>query len=828
MLMNSSLSEALRSVGRDIATSARSLRRAPSVVVAVVLTLTLGLGVNVAVYSFLDQVFFRPPAAVSSPNELRRLWHQTTNGLTKLPQVSNTLSYTPFTSIADALHGDAQVVLYSTRENVDLEVDGQARGANVTYTTANFFSVLGCPLTGRPFTAAEADVQGASRVAVISAPLRRRLATVDSAVLGRKISIEGHQFVVVGVAPPTFVGVDLVPTDVWVPLGTFPTRPVPRVGFWQSSVVVFNVFARLYRGADERMVQSRATEAYRTSPLTDFGRGQTDKILLGPINDARGPGSSSPEIKIAVRLGLISLLVLILAVANIANLLLSRAIDRQREAAVRLALGISTSRLVMLFLMEGVLLALGACAAALTAASLTGGALSRILVLDQRFVEAPLRWQIVALTAVVAVCCGAIVGAVPAMHARRTDLAASLKVGSRGAGRLTTSIPNALVSAQAAMSVLLLVGAALVLASMRNIERLQVGFDVPHLAYATVNPPSSQRSDSGTFRVYAARVQEVADRMKALPSVEAVALAKDEPLTWFGRISFYTASDSSDAPGRPVTTASDVTAGFFRATGMRFVSGAAFADESSTPAGVVINETLARTYWPRGGEIGQCIHLRRLDAPCLAVTGVVRDAIRDRVADPPGPQLYVPLFSARAWLPPILVLRAPPERLEAVMQAAARDLRQAFPQSQVSVVRMVDRLAPQYRPWEIGAALFSLFGALGVVVAAVGIYGSVSCFVTRNTHNLGIRLALGATKGEVVGHVVWKAMRPVFIGSGVGIILAALSFRVLSSLLFGVSGEVPFLIGSASGLLVIVAWFATWIPARRAAAADPVRVMASD
>jgi hypothetical protein len=326
-------------------------------------------------------------------------------------------------------------------------------------------------------------------------------------------------------------------------------------------------------------------------------------------------------------------------------------------------------------------------------------------------------------------------------------------------------------------------------------------------------------------------MRAVADRVRGTSGIETVAFAFDEPMTWFRSMRFYTATDSSDAPDKPVTTGNVVSSDFFKAIGVSFSRGATFSDQAGGSASsVVVNETLARTFWPGRDPIGQCIFVQTRDAPCLSVAGVVQDAIRQQLTEERAPQLYLPLFgSLRGQRSPnVMVIRAEPSALPAAMTHVAHALHEAFPRGEPRVVRVADRLEPQYRPWRLGAALFSVFGILALLVAALGIYSSVSYTVTQRSQELGVRIALGATMEDVMRHVVGRGVKPVIVGAILGSVLAVAGGRLTSSLLYGIEPWNPGVIVAVVFALVFVGTVAASIPGWRATRIDPLRAMTDD
>lgn len=824
------MSGSLQRLFSDVAIAARSLARTPVFAFAVVLTLGLGLGTNAAIFSFLDRVFLRYPSGVSAPEQLRRLWRAQHDAQSDALRIDHFIAYHEYRAIAAAVGNIAQLAAYTTRHDVPVGRGDYPAHVTAVYATASYFPTLGARLAaGRGFSDDEAKVTGASAVAVVSYEFWQSRLGASPAAVGSTLVVDDRPYTIIGVAARGFSGVDLEKADLWLPIGMYPTRETARVPFWQSSVVTVSIVARVPRGNDA-VFEARATRGYRFEPVTDFAPDSSARIYARSIIDAAGPGPQPRELSIALRLAAVAMLVLSIAVANVVNLLFARAISRRREIGIRLALGISRVRLMRMFVIESTLLALGAGGAALGASAMTGGMLRSILLPGTQIAGSAVSWRVVAYTMALSLGTGLLAGVLPARRAARTDLTRSLKSGGRDSGVGRSAAPGTLVGIQAALAVMLLVGAGAFVTSLLNVDRLAVGFDVPRLGSATIQLPAGERADTLAF---AATMREVGERLTGAPGVTSIAFAFGPPLMdRMGRVSFYTSDDSSEAPGREQPTLHDVSGSYFTTAGLPILRGSGFSDRAGESSdAVVVNEALANTYWPHRDPIGQCIRIRSASAPCLRVTGVAGNALRERIGEIAAPQLYVPIFaSMRGQRPPtfMLVRADDPGELGIVLATAARALHAAFPRGTPSVVRLTDTLAPQYRPWQLGAALFTMFGLLALAVAALGIYSSVSYSVSQRTHDIGVRIAIGAGATDVLRHVVGRGVRPVLAGTAIGIVLAAASGRFIASLLFGISPWNPVLIGGTASMLVVTGICAALLPGWRATMVDPVRVLAGE
>jgi putative ABC transport system permease protein len=429
----------------------------------------------------------------------------------------------------------------------------------------------------------------------------------------------------------------------------------------------------------------------------------------------------------------------------------------------------------------------------------------------------------------VALGAGIVAGLVPALQASNPDVVGSLKVGARDVGPSRSRLRGALVVIQAALSVMLLAGAALFVRSLQNVQSLDIGYDTQRLVFGEVRFYANDTLGKAS-RVAAMRA--VADRVQGLPGVERVALAGMRPMYGFSMFTYFT--DKEFPPGKaPMTTFSAVSPEYFATTGLRVVQGSNFPPVrgASMPRVTLVNRAMVDAVWPGENVIGKCIRFEKRDAPCYSVIGVVETARRDQVIEQqPAPQYYLPLdnMPARGWSQPSLVVRVDPRASAAVVREVQRLLHDTWPTGEPSVIRMADFLAPEYRPWRLGATLFTIFGLLALVVAAIGIYSAVSYAVNQRIHEFGIRVALGAGIGDVLRQVIGEGLGPVVIGLVFGIGLSLAAGRFIASLLYGIEPSNPVVMLAVSGILVGVATLAALSPGWRATRVDPMTALRAD
>jgi putative ABC transport system permease protein len=829
---------------QDIAYAARSLRRTPGVTVTIVVTLALGLGVNAAMFTLLNAVYLRPPAGVVHPEQLRRLWAER-NFYRVGRQFWPGYDYQRYERIREGLAGLGTAAIYRGPAQVKVGRGFGAPQAMMVSTSADYFRLLGVRLVLGRFFSGEEDRLGAGlKVAVVSDRFFRRSLGGDPGVLGQSILLNNESYAIVGVCDPQFTGVDLTAADVWVPFASMKS-PGNTPWWMDSNVNGFQVLIRAAAGTSDDAIDAQATAVLRNTDDVIISRkmnnegqsGQARPTALldstsvartGSIIAARGPGMKQQEVQIALRLGGVALIVLIIACANVVNLLLARAVRRRREIAMRLALGISRARLTRLVLSESVLLAFLAGVAAIAAAQWGGLALRALLLPDVHWAHAPVDWRVLGGAVLATLAAGVVAGAIPAMQSGSTELTEVLKAGAREGYVRRSRARSALVVTQAALSVTLLVGAALFVRSLANVRALDLGFDVSRLLYAHMVFESTDAHRDSTLTP---RIAELADRLRGSPGVQGVALTAMRPMWGFSTETYFPDADTI-ANRKPMGMFWAVSPGYFATTGTRLISGSDFPPDEgpgSAPA-VIVNSAMAKALWPGQNPLGRCVRFAEPTGRCNTVIGVVETARWGAVIEDATPQFYLPLENMpfTGWNSHLLAIRADERHIPAVIGEVRVALKQAFPDGQPVIERMSDVMAPQYRPWRLGATLFTLFGILAAVVAAVGIYSTVSYSVNQRTHEFGVRVALGARLADVVRHVLTEGLRTVVIGILVGVALALVAGRLVASLLYGITPHDPAAIAIVVTVLLLVAAVAALVPALRAARVDPVTALRTE
>jgi predicted permease len=822
----------------DIRFALRWLRKSPGFTVVAIASLAAGIGFNTALFTVVDALLFKP-LPVSRPDRLVDIFTSASGGR---GAAFSTTSYPDYLDIRSQNDVFEDVIGYTPMFGA-LGIQTGARLAMGEIVTGNYFRVLGVgALIGRTL-APEDDAPGAPRVAVVSYRYWTRELGSAPDVVGRTMRIRGNPLTIVGVLPRTFTGmIPVLSPELWIPVSA--SLDVEPVGLHDvvPSPTGTNRFERrgdrwlFLRGrlrdgrtpvnidqarANLSVVMSRLSAAY---PATNRNR----EITLKATSDVHFHPMADPQILpvAGLLMGIVGL-VLLIACANVASLLLARASGRQREIGIRLAIGASRGRLVQQLITESLVLSfLGAVAGGLLAWWITS-----IVAAIHLPTPIPLTFdlridaRVLAFTLAATAFAGLVAGLAPAIQATRPNLVAELRgeqTGGRVAGRAWT-LHDGLVAVQMAVTVVLLVVAALLTRSLVAAQRTSLGFPVERLALVSFDASQLRYDRPRTQLVF----DQVVERLRTIAGVEAVAVTTRPPFTinqnrwdiWFpGR-------QPLGQPG-PTVEVTSVSPAYFETMGVPIVAGRAFTDADSTdaPRVAVVNETMARRYWPNENAVGQTFRTRAGEGPLFEVVGVAADHKVSTVGEAPTPFLHV----ARRQQPsPYAAVIA---RTRGDADALLRDMRReihavepdlAFVENQT----MESEVSTTLFPVRASAWLVSAVGVIAMLLAAVGLYGVVAYSVARRTREIGIRVALGAGRGSVVGLV----MRQGLLVCGVGLVsggllaavLALIGRQQLSPLLYGIGFlDAVSWIGAAA-TLIVVSTLANLIPAWRAARVDP-------
>jgi predicted permease len=806
---------------QDLSYAVRGMRRSPGFTAMVVATLALGVGANGAMYSVLDGIF-GVPAGLPDPKGLRRLYLASPENFNSEEGIraSVEFSYPSFAAMEEAVGDPDVLAAWAESDEAMITWEASSQPARISWITHDFFSVLGVrPALGRFFSADEARVEVPSRVLILSHDFWTKTLAADPAAVGRTVSLNDTTYTVIGVAGEGFRGAELSYSDIFLPVGTLPYagQTYLRLSWYQWGGSHLRVVGRI-SDETEVAVTERATLGFRQQPVIQgFRNDTTNVVLAGPIVEALGPGRKDAAIPISTRTAGVTLVVLLVACANAASLLLVRATRRRREVAVRLALGVARGRLFAQLLAESVLLAVIAGGIACALAVWGGSVLRRLLLPNVQWAQPTIELGSVALVMVIALATGLIAGVAPSFHSLRQDTSSALRAGARDGVSRRSLARSSLLVAQAALSVVLVMGAALFVRSLGRLDSIEVGYDTDQIIRAGVR--LTPRS-SALLRENPGALAEVGTSLAGVPGVTGVALTAQLPMGGWASTSVYL--PGQDLPIRPGPSFNEVAPEFFSVAGIGVLAGRSFEPGEHSVA--IVNETMAATLWPGQNAVGQCLVLARASAECTEIIGVAENAHRSNIIEEPTPQYYLPLDASDARA---VVVRFD-EDWRHIVTAARAELERTFGPEGVRVERLSDGLAPQLRQWRLGAQLFTAFGVLALVVTAVGVYSVMAYTVSQRTHEMGVRIALGARIKDVMGLVVGQGLGVVVLGVGLGIVIALVLGKLIASLLYGVKPHDPVALAAAALVLITVGVVACLVPAWRAAQVDPVRALSAE
>ena len=826
---------------QDATYALRSLGREPVLVAGIIVTFALAIGANAAMFGLVARLLLAPPPGVHDARHVARVKLVLTGGNGEVYEVGTT-SYPAFRAVKDVDRVFSTVAAVRS-ESLVVGRGADLREASVLEVTGDYFRVLGAqPLAGRFLTADDDELPTGSNAVVLGHAYWRRQFAGEN-VLGRELVVDGQPFTVVGVARPGFNGDGLSQVDLYLPLSAALRK---QEGPWWSETR-FNLVTILGRLRDGVVAGPAVAQPLMSALRPIVGDDDTFvSVALEPLLPDN-TGRATTQARTALWLAGVAAIVLLIATANVATLLLLRALRRRREIAVRVALGIGSGRLARQLLTESLLLALAGGALGLLIARWIADVIRVTLLPELAASESLIDPRVLTTTVGSALVVGVLAGCSPLVQAVRRNVADDLR-GAAAQGRAgRAGMRGLLVGIQVALCTMLLVGAGLFVRSLHLVQSQDLGFSTAHLLFVTLDfrdrLPIAER-DAIHF--------ETARRLESLPGVLGATPVQATP---FGAhhippISVPGLAEPPSAGGQlPMLYAANPR--YLRLMGVTLREGRLLTDRDGrgSPLVVLVNETMARSVWPGQSAVGKCIRigfdpsippgpLAPPSLPCREIVGVVRDS-RARSIRPVGNearlmQYYVPFGqvpgppmgeSAEAHGLLIGITGVPERAAPAIQQAIQRAI--ATPVF-ARVQPYQDLLDPQIRPWRLGATLFTAFGTLALAIAAVGMFGVVSYVVTQRTREIGVRLALGGSRGTIGASVVRDAARLVGIGVVAGLLAALAAAPLMQSLLFETSPREWFVLAGAGGALLVVAVAAAALPAWRASRVSPLIALRAD
>ncbi len=805
---------------QDVRYGLRMLMKAPSVSIVATIALALGIGANTAIFSVVNAVLLRPLPFANS-EALMNVWEtDSVRGSRR-----GSASYPNFADWRDQNHSFERMSSYHTNDFI-LTGRGDSVRLQGAVVNADLLPILQVsPMLGRGFLPDEDKPSDTGRVILLSQQLFQQRFNSDPNVIGQSIVLDGKPFTIVGVMPRAFqFPVQNDPVDLWTTVAVDREGEDPITN--ERGAHYMNVIGRLKAGVTKEQAQAEMTQIgarleqqYPDKNLhRNIGIEPTLEALVGDIRPA-----------LLILLGAVGC-VLLIACANVANLLLARAMTRHKEMAIRAALGASRLRVIRQLLTESILL------------SLAGGGLGLVLAVwwsdllvalgkqnIPRALQVGLDWRVLGFTLVVSVLTGVIFGLVPAIHSSKTELTESLKEGGRsgGEGARRNGVRGVLVVTELAIAVVLLVGAGLLIQSLWRLRNVSPGFESQNLLTFVVGIPETKYNSERQDQFY----RELVSRVQGLPGVRSASSIIPLPLTGdMFRISF-------EIDGRPVAKGDQPSADFFavsddyfKTMGIPVLKGRPFTqrDNASGPGTIIVNQEFARKYFPDQDPIGKRlkpgISTTEKEPDWREIVGVVGDVRNRNLSSELRPGYFVP----QAQVPfnqMTLVVRTTgdPKTLTTAVENEVHGMDREVPVFNVKT--MEEYISATVAAPRFNATLLVIFASVALVLTIVGLYGVMSYSVAQRTNEIGIRMALGAQTGDVLRLIVSQGFKLVLVGLGIGLVGAFALTRVISSLLFGVTTKDPITFAAVAILLALVALVACYIPARRATRLDPLSAL---
>jgi len=811
---------------KDIQYAFRTLLKNPGFAIIGIVTLALGMAVNTSLFSVVNGFLLRP-LPVPHPEQITVLALQQSS----LPG-NRHFSYPDFEDLRD--HADSFSDIFAFRVSLaELSVDQRADHCVMSRVSSNYFSSLGVkPAYGRLILPTEGRAPGSDPVMVLGYSYWRKRFAGDPDVVGKKVGLNQHPFTIIGVAPKEFKGTySVLDMDAFIPfsaeMAEDPDNPVEKS--WTSRVSrSLTLMGRLKPGVTIKQAQAslNVLAQHISDQHPDTEKGIT--VQLYPEKLARPePDPQNPIPAAAMAFMGLAGLVMLVACFNIANVLLVRATVRQREMAIRAALGAGQGRLIRQYLTESLLLAFLGGGAGLFLGSWAAGILGSLRLGSELPIEFDFHPDttvyLFSLAAVLLT--GLIVGIMPALRAGRTNVITVLHEGGRGSssGPRRQLARNTLVAAQVAGSLVLLIVAGLFVRSLNKAQKINLGFNPDHVLNLSVDVAQIGYKEPRGRIVY----RDLDSRIRALPGVESVAQAFTTPMSLISTGDRLTIENQQLEPGQqpPDINYNMVTTGYFDTLQIPLLRGRKFADADSenAPLVAVINQNMAKKFWPSEDALGRRFSIKGPKGPFIEVVGIVQDGKYQDVTEDQQPYFYVPFEQSYMSIRTIHVRTSvPPETLALQLESQIHELAPDVPITQVQTMTQSLQGANGFFFFRFGAQITAVMGFLGLILAVVGIYSVVSYAAAQRTQEIGIRIAMGASPSDILKMVLRQGLGVVGIGLALGLVIALAGTRLMSGLIVGIKPSDPLTFTVVVLLLTGIALFACWIPARRATRIDPL------
>lgn len=812
---------------RDVRYALRGMRKNPAFVLFVILTLALGIGANIAVFTVIDTLLLNP-LPVRNAASLASVAAYGANG--SASGAPFPISYADLTDYRARNQVFESLAGYTSPRGLSWRRNGATQSIFAEFVTANYFDALGLkPARGRFFSPEEDRIAGEHDGVILNyGTWKLRFGGAEN-IIGQKVNLNNLVFTIIGVAPPEFMGVNAIfGPDLWLP-ATVSERLMPgemRNALEDRAKAVFLGVGRLEPGVSRARAQANMT-AISSALARQYPADEGHTVTVRPIRDAlfaSSSGSSTPMVFGSATLLIVVVIVLLIACSNVANLLSARSAARHQEMAIRLAIGASRRRLVRQLLTESVCLALLSGAVGLF---LGYGALRLLfgsLPASSNFPAPKFDGAVLAFILAVSLATGFLFGTIPALKASRANVAEALKEEARtlGRSRRRASLANVLLVSQVAFSFLLMAMASLFLRSIQGAYHIDPGFQTSHLAVFMTNPAQAGYNNARTEAFY----RDVRDRAEKIPGVQSVSWSSNLPL-WARPQSGLVVEGRQKRSRTDVlrTIVNTVDRGYFETAGVKIVGGREFAEsdgEGSIPVAIV-NKKLADDYFPEGA-IGKRIQIPG-ETRMRQIVGVARNGNYTSWGESPQACVYVPLKQNETGSMTLYVRTVGPAR--EILRSVEGEIRASGPQTVVSGGVLTGGEIVQRGLFfeKVGVMLLSIFGLLALGLASIGLYGILAYAVQQRTREIGVRIALGARRGDVLGMILREGMSVVLTGMALGIVAALVAGRLVSGMLYGVGAGDPISMAAAAVVLSAVALLACYLPGYRAARVDPLTAL---
>ena len=820
---------------QDARAAIRGMRRNPGYTCAVVLTLALGIGLNAAMYGMLSRLFLQAPPHVENPDGIHRVWVRErfdVGTLAGTVVAGDSMEWAEFSSLHDDPDRFTAVGGHTGPRPMQNGRGQAAESLQVSWVTGDLFALLGArPALGRPI-APEDDEVTASPIAVIGNGYWERRFGGDREALGATVTFGDVTYEIVGVMPRAFSGPEPSAADVWLPLQVAATDNSVR---WREPGSGFDLTAlvRLAPGVTAEVAAAATTRGVRTARADNWWRDTEPTVVLGPLLRTRGPGTLWRDLRLPLVVGGVALAVLLIATANVSNLLMLRVVARRRELAVRHALGAGRWGVGRLLVIESIMLAALSGVAALGVAAVASRVLRVTLLPRYQWAGDIVDVTAIAFTGVAVLAVGLVAALFPALYAARGRAIERLD-GLRGARSLGAPVRTGLIVVQAALSLVLLDGAALFYRSFEAARQLDIGYARQNLLTVRLGgSPETTPLNENTISSMEARV-------RSLPGVLDVAQGTNSPLGTTGAMGGLRAEGIDRLPRMNGPFVNLVTPNFFRVVGQGIRDGRGFTegDRAGAQKVAVVNTTFARLVWPDRNAVGRCLFVGREATDCTTVVGIAESPLEMGLQDSGRvPHYYLPIAQAAAETATaerlsrgrslIVRTRGNPGRTVPPVLAALAEL---FPDLPADRVRSLPAVfAERIRPWTIGTGLLGAGALLALLLAALGLYAVIAFGVRQRELEFGIRRALGAQAWDLLRLVLVRGLSLTVVGIVAGGLAALWAGRFVAPLLFdGRSPRDPLALAAAALVLVTVALAASFFPARRAAQADPRQALQAE